>query len=52
MEFLRAMPNTSQNLVLGITALYNSSFKKNNLSKVLALFKKIGIVINLKRSQK
>ena len=46
-QFLRAMPNTSARFNLGITAIYNSSFSKNNLAKVSKLFKKIGIVMNL-----
>jgi pyrroline-5-carboxylate reductase len=51
-EFLRAMPNTSSRFGLGITALYNSSFKKTNLSKVEALLKKIGIVIKVDNESK
>ena len=51
-EFLRAMPNTSSRFGLGITALYNSSFKKTNLSKVVALLKKIGIVIKVDKESK
>jgi pyrroline-5-carboxylate reductase len=51
-EFLRAMPNTSSRFGLGITALYNSSFKKTNLSKVEALLKKIGIVIKVDKESK
>lgn len=45
-EFLRAMPNTSSASCNGITAIYNSSFKKNNLKKVISLFSKIGLVLN------
>ena len=33
-EFLRAMPNTSSASCNGITAIYNSSFKKNNLRAI------------------
>ena len=51
-EFLRAMPNTSSRFGLGITAMYNSSFKKTNLSKVEALLKKIGIVIKVDKESK
>ena len=51
-EFLRAMPNTSSRFGLGITALYNSSFKKTNLLKVVALLKKIGIVIKVDKESK
>ena len=51
-QFLRAMPNTSARFNLGITAIYNSSFSKNNLAKVSKLFKKIGIVMNLDNEAK
>ena len=51
-QFLRAMPNTSARFNLGITAIYNSSFSKNNLAKVSRLFKKIGIVMNLDNETK
>ena len=40
------MPNTSSASCNGITAIYNSSFKKNNLKKVISLFSKIGLVLN------
>lgn len=51
-QFLRAMPNTSSEFNLGITALFNSSFKKDNLSKVVSLFKRIGITISLEEESK
>jgi len=51
-EFLRAMPNTSSKFNLGITAVYNSSFKENNLLKVINIFKKVGIVVQLKKESK
>ena len=51
-EFLRAMPNTSSRFSLGITALYNSSFKKTNLSKVTTLLKRVGIVVRVDRESK
>ena len=51
-QFLRAMPNTSARFNLGITAIYNSSFSKNNLAKVSRLFKKIGIVMDLDNETK
>ena len=51
-EFLRAMPNTSSKFNLGITAIYNSSFKKTNLLKVISLFKKVGIVMQLEKESK
>jgi len=51
-QFLRAMPNTSSRFNLGITALFNSSFKKNNLNKVISIFKRIGITIELEKESK
>ena len=51
-EFLRAMPNTSSKFNLGITAVYNSSFKKSNLLKVTNIFKKVGIVVQLEKESK
>ena len=51
-QFLRAMPNTSSEFNLGITAIFNSSFKKNNLNKVVLLFKRIGITIELEKESK
>ena len=51
-EFLRAMPNTSSKFNLGITAIFNSSFRKNNLKKVISLFKRIGMTIELKKEVK
>ena len=46
-ELLRAMPNTSSRYGLGITAIYNFSFYKTNLKKVITLLKRIGIVITI-----
>tara|TARA_B100001250_G_scaffold406423_1_gene425456 strand:+ start:7529 stop:8314 length:786 start_codon:yes stop_codon:yes gene_type:complete len=51
-EFLRAMPNTSSRFNLGITALFNSSFKKNNLKKVISLFERVGIIMELEKELK
>ena len=51
-EIMRAMPNTSSKYGLGITAVYNSSFKQTDLSRVIKLFEKIGIVITLKEEKK
>ena len=51
-EFLRAMPNTSSKFNLGITAIFNSSFRKNNLKKVISLFKRIGMTIELEKEVK
>ena len=51
-EFMRAMPNTSSKYGLGITAIYNSSFKQRDLSRVIKLFEKIGIVITIKEENK
>ena len=51
-EFLRAMPNTSSRFSLGITAVYNSSFKKTNLSKLVTLLKRVGIVIKVDKESK
>ena len=51
-EFLRAMPNTSSASCNGITAIYNSSFKKNNLKKVISLFNKVGLVLNFDKESK
>ena len=51
-QFLRAMPNTSSEFNLGITALFNSSFKKNNLKKVISLFVRVGIIIELEKEAK
>jgi len=46
------MPNTSSKFNLGITAIYNSSFKKSNLLKVINVFKKVGIVMQLEKESK
>ena len=51
-EIMRAMPNTSSKYGLGITAVYNSSFKQTDLSRVIKLFEKVGIVIALKEEKK
>ena len=51
-EIMRAMPNTSSKYGLGITAVYNSSFKQTDLSRVIKLFEKVGIVITLKEEKK
>ena len=51
-RYKRAMPNTSSKFGLGITAIYNSSFKQTDLSRVIKLFEKVGIVITLKEEKK
>ena len=51
-EFLRAMPNTSSKHGLGITAVFNSSFTKNNLKKVIIFLNKVGIVITVDKESK
>ena len=51
-KIMRAMPNTSSKFGLGITAIYNSSFKQTDLSRVIKLFEKVGIVISLKEEKK
>ena len=51
-EFLRAMPNTSSKYGLGITAVFNSTFKKSNLKKVIGIMKKVGIVITVDSESK
>ena len=51
-EIMRAMPNTSSKYGLGITAIYNSSFKQRDFSRVIKLFEKIGIVITVKEENK
>ncbi len=51
-EIMRAMPNTSSKYGLGITAIYNSSFKQRDLSRVIKLFEKIGIIITVKKENK
>ena len=51
-KIMRAMPNTSSKFGLGITAIYNSSFKQTDLSRVIKLFEKVGIVITLKEEKK
>jgi pyrroline-5-carboxylate reductase len=51
-EFLRAMPNTSSKHGLGITAVFNSTFKKSNLKKVIGIMKKVGIVITVDSESK
>lgn len=49
LQFLRAMPNTSSEFNQGITAVFNLSFKKDNLKKVISLLKKVGIILELKK---
>ena len=51
-EFMRAMPNTASKYSQGITALYNSSFKKNSLKKAHSLFSKLGTVIEVDSDSK
>ncbi len=46
-EFMRAMPNTASKYGQGITALYNSSFKKSNFKKASSIFLKLGTVIEV-----
>ena len=48
-EFLRAMPNTSSKYNSGITAILNSTFKENNLKKIIELFNRVGIVLELNK---
>ena len=52
LEFMRAMPNTASKYGLGITALYNSSFKKSNFKKVSSIFSKLGTVIEVDNDSK
>ena len=51
-EFMRAMPNTASKYGQGITALYNSSFKKSNFKKVSSIFSKLGTVIEVDNDSK
>lgn len=51
-KFLRAMPNTSSRFNLGITALYNCTFSRSDFKKIVMLFKKIGIVIEVEKESK
>ena len=51
-EFMRAMPNTTSKYGQGITALYNSSFKKSNFKKVSSVFSKLGKVIEVDNDSK
>ena len=51
-EFMRAMPNTASKYGHGITALYNSSFKKSNFKKVSSIFSKLGTVIEVDNDSK
>ena len=51
-EFMRAMPNTASKYGQGITALYNSSFKKSNFKKVSYIFTKLGTVIEVDNDSK
>ena len=49
---MRAMPNTASKYGQGITALYNSSFKKSNFKKVSSIFSKLGTVIEVDNDSK
>ena len=49
---MRAMPNTASKYGQGITALYNSSFKKTNFKKVSSIFSKLGTVIEVDNDSK
>ena len=51
-QFMRAMPNTSSKFNLGITAIFNATFKEGNLKKVKKLFKNVGIVLELDKENK
>lgn len=51
-EFMRAMPNTPSKYGLGITALYNSSFKKTSFKKASSIFSKLGTVIEVNSDSK
>ena len=51
-EFLRAMPNTSSKFNLSITGIYNSSFNKTNLAKVVRIIKRVGMTILLNKESK
>ena len=51
-EIMRAMPNTSSKYGLGITAIFNTSFKQKDLSKVIRLFERVGIVITVEKENK
>ena len=51
-EFMRAMPNTASKYGQGITALYNSSFKKSNFKKASSIFSKLGTVIEVDNDSK
>jgi len=51
-QFMRAMPNTSSKFNLGITAIFNVTFKEGNLKKVKKLFKNVGIVLELDKENK
>ena len=51
-EFLRAMPNTSSKFNLSITGIYNSSFNKTNLAKVVRIIKRVGMAILLSKESK
>ena len=46
------MPNTASKYGQGITALYNSSFKKSNFKKVSSIFSKLGTVIEVDNDSK
>ena len=51
-EFMRAMPNTASKYGYGITALYNSSFKKSNFKIASSIFSKVGTVIEVNNDSK
>ena len=48
-KFMRAMPNTSSRYGLGITALFNSTFSKEDKKLINKLFNKVGMVIELNK---
>jgi len=48
-EFLRAMPNTSSKFGYGVTGIFNSSFSKVNLKKIIFLLNRLGAVIEFEK---
>ena len=48
-EFLRAMPNTSSKFGYGVTGIFNSSFSKVNLKKIICLLNRLGVVIEFEK---
>ena len=48
-EFLRAMPNTSSKYGYGVTGIFNSSFSKVNLKKIICLLNRLGVVIEFEK---